>query len=364
MTCVVGAIGKPGVLLAGDAQWSTDASHRIGSEPKAFQLSDLLAIAYCGSGRLGQILSYHLTDSLEDPPLGMDEHYWAVREFVPYLRDVTQAHGHLHILEETRSRSSASRRSCSPRGSGSSRSRRTSRSTSTLRRTRRSAPASAKRSACSATSSTTRRRRRRGPASRRSRGRRSLRPRSSTTSSAARSRQCGRSSTARPRRPWRARSSGDEAQPCAARPIGEQTAASCPRPIVRRHGESEPRVGAARVQLAAAPADAVRHHELSPLPPLLRRRPQPQLRERPLHGDLRREVPGDPRQPLPGRRRLDGRTAARARLHLERGARHRAADQRADQGRPRRPDGEARLGDLAGEQDGRALDRGSPRGTS
>jgi 20S proteasome alpha/beta subunit len=101
MTCVVGAIGKPGVLLAGDAQWSGDASHRIGSEPKAFQLSDLLAIAYCGSGRLGQILTYHLTDSLEDPPIGMDEHYWAVREFVPYLRDVTHAHGHLHILEES-----------------------------------------------------------------------------------------------------------------------------------------------------------------------------------------------------------------------------------------------------------------------
>lgn len=100
MTCVVGAIGRRGVLLAGDAQWSSDWNHRIGVEPKVFQLSELLAIAYCGSGRLGQILTYHLTDSLEDPPLGMDEHYWAVREFVPYLRDVTEAHGHLHILEE------------------------------------------------------------------------------------------------------------------------------------------------------------------------------------------------------------------------------------------------------------------------
>jgi 20S proteasome alpha/beta subunit len=100
VTCVVGVVGRKGVLLAGDAQWSTDWSHRVGAEPKVFQLSQVLAIAYCGSGRLGQILTYHLTDSLEDPPLGMDEHYWAVREFVPFLRDVTDAHGHLHIRED------------------------------------------------------------------------------------------------------------------------------------------------------------------------------------------------------------------------------------------------------------------------
>lgn len=100
MTCVVGAIAKDGVLLAGDAQWSDDWSHRVGAEPKTFALSDVLAIAYCGSGRLGQILTYWLGDVLEDPPLGMDEHYWAVREFVPLLRDVTHDHGHLHVLEE------------------------------------------------------------------------------------------------------------------------------------------------------------------------------------------------------------------------------------------------------------------------
>lgn len=101
MTCVVGVISRKGVLLAGDSQYSTDTTHRLSDEPKAFELSELLAIAYCGSGRLGQILSYHLTDSLEDPPLGMDEHYWTVREFIPYLRDVTHTHGHLHIREDT-----------------------------------------------------------------------------------------------------------------------------------------------------------------------------------------------------------------------------------------------------------------------
>jgi 20S proteasome alpha/beta subunit len=100
VTCVVGVVGAGGVLLAGDAQWSDDRTHRIGSEPKVFELFEVLAIAYCGSGRLGQILTYHLTDSLEEPSLVMDEHYWAVREFIPYLRTVTQDHGHLHIRGE------------------------------------------------------------------------------------------------------------------------------------------------------------------------------------------------------------------------------------------------------------------------
>lgn len=100
MTVVVGVVSDNGVLLAGDAQWSGENGHRLGVEPKVFQLSELLGIAYCGSGRLGQILTYHLTDSLEDPPLGMDEHYWSVREFVPYLRDITEEHGHLHVLFE------------------------------------------------------------------------------------------------------------------------------------------------------------------------------------------------------------------------------------------------------------------------
>jgi 20S proteasome alpha/beta subunit len=102
VTCVVGVVGATGVLLAGDAQWSDDRTHRIGYEPKVFIIPgiDTLGIAYCGSGRLGQILTYHMSDSLEEPSLVMDEHYWAVREFIPYLRTVTQDHGFLHILEE------------------------------------------------------------------------------------------------------------------------------------------------------------------------------------------------------------------------------------------------------------------------
>jgi 20S proteasome alpha/beta subunit len=96
MTCVVGVRGRRGVLLAGDTQISTDTTKRLIKQPKTFQLSDLLAIAYCGSGRLGQILTFHL-EELDDPPLGRDEERWVVRDFIPFLRDVTEQAGHLHI---------------------------------------------------------------------------------------------------------------------------------------------------------------------------------------------------------------------------------------------------------------------------
>lgn len=96
MTCVVGVVGRKGVLLAGDSQVSWDNAKRMDKEPKVFQLSDVLAIAYCGSGRLGQLLTYHM-EALEDPPLGRDEHRWAVREFIPFLRGVAEEQGHLHI---------------------------------------------------------------------------------------------------------------------------------------------------------------------------------------------------------------------------------------------------------------------------
>jgi 20S proteasome alpha/beta subunit len=104
LTVVVGVKHKTGVLLAADAQWSWANDNRMAdlSQPKVHELFETLAIGYCGSGRFGQILTYHLTDSLEDPFLpreGRDMQYWAVREFIPYLRDVTSHHGHLHILE-------------------------------------------------------------------------------------------------------------------------------------------------------------------------------------------------------------------------------------------------------------------------
>jgi hypothetical protein len=97
MTCIVGLVGEKGVLIAGDAQGSTEWTKREDVSPKVFQLSDVLAVGYCGSGRFGQILQHHLMDSLDDPPLGMDEHRWIVRDFIPYIRQLMEDHGHLHI---------------------------------------------------------------------------------------------------------------------------------------------------------------------------------------------------------------------------------------------------------------------------
>lgn len=84
------------MLLAGDSQYSTYNGHRQARDAKVVALSEVLAVAYCGSGRLGQLLTYHM-DELDDPPLGRDEHRWAVKEFIPYLRGVAGEHGHLHI---------------------------------------------------------------------------------------------------------------------------------------------------------------------------------------------------------------------------------------------------------------------------
>lgn len=99
MTVVVGIRGKRGVLLAGDSQFSTPWSNRKMVDSKVFALSPVLAAAYCGSARLGNILTYHL-DALDDPPLGRDEHRWTVREFIPFLREVASEHGHLHVRHE------------------------------------------------------------------------------------------------------------------------------------------------------------------------------------------------------------------------------------------------------------------------
>lgn len=99
MTCIVGLVGKKGVLLAGDAQASTDWVKREDTQSKVFQLSDVLAVGYCGSGRFGQILQYHVMEGLEEPSLMLDEHKWVVKEFIPHLRHVTDVHGHLHIYE-------------------------------------------------------------------------------------------------------------------------------------------------------------------------------------------------------------------------------------------------------------------------
>jgi len=96
VTCVVGVRTKKGVLLAGDQQMSWENGNRMSRDAKTIQLSEILAVAYCGSGRLGQVLQYHL-DELDDPPVGRDEQRWAVKHFVPYLRGVLAETGHLVV---------------------------------------------------------------------------------------------------------------------------------------------------------------------------------------------------------------------------------------------------------------------------
>lgn len=99
LTCIVGLVGPNGVLIAGDAQFSTLHTQRMDSGSKVFSIFDTVVAGYCGSGRFGEILEYHL-DGLEEPPIQMDERRWVIRELIPFLRDVLSAHGHLHIMEE------------------------------------------------------------------------------------------------------------------------------------------------------------------------------------------------------------------------------------------------------------------------
>lgn len=96
MTVIVGLVGKKGVFIAGDSQTSTEWIKRNDAGSKTGTLMDTVVYGYCGSGRFGQLLEYHM-EHLDPPPLGMDEARWVVRDFIPYLRDVTEDHGHLHV---------------------------------------------------------------------------------------------------------------------------------------------------------------------------------------------------------------------------------------------------------------------------
>lgn len=103
MTVNVGVIGENGVLLAADSQSSGDNSIRMRREPKTFQLAETIALACCGSGRFGQVVTTWLDDYLEEPypPLMADEGTWVKRVFIPALTECLEDHGHLHRYEET-----------------------------------------------------------------------------------------------------------------------------------------------------------------------------------------------------------------------------------------------------------------------
>jgi 20S proteasome alpha/beta subunit len=101
VTCVVGIRKqKGGVLLVGDSQSSTTWIKRQDTGTKVFLIDDTCGVAYCGSGRFGQILQFWISESVDPPPLGKDLRRWLVREFIEELRNETQARGHLHIYEE------------------------------------------------------------------------------------------------------------------------------------------------------------------------------------------------------------------------------------------------------------------------
>lgn len=96
MTVVVGLRGPNGCVLAGDSAGTIPGwgDQRERKDAKVFSLSDTVAIAYCGSYRLGQVLRHNLT--LPDLPLDTDPHEWAVKKLIPDARKALKEHGILH----------------------------------------------------------------------------------------------------------------------------------------------------------------------------------------------------------------------------------------------------------------------------
>lgn len=102
MTAIVGVVSESGALLAADSQATGANSIRMLRESKTFQFTETIAVACCGSGRFGQLVTTWLDDYLEEPypPLGADEEVWAKRVFIPALVACLDEHGFLHRYEE------------------------------------------------------------------------------------------------------------------------------------------------------------------------------------------------------------------------------------------------------------------------
>lgn len=97
MTCVVGVTGKSGVLLAADAMLSDLHRSQNLKAPKVVSISETLAVGYCGSLRLGNLLTYYLAEEIDNPPLGVDELRWATRTLIPELRNIVIEHGVMRV---------------------------------------------------------------------------------------------------------------------------------------------------------------------------------------------------------------------------------------------------------------------------
>jgi hypothetical protein len=94
MTCIVGVVTRgKGVVLGGDSLGSSGWDGTERKDPKVFRLSREVACGFTSSYRMGQILRYHVTL----PPLGKDEYAWAVRDFIPQIREAFKEHGYTKV---------------------------------------------------------------------------------------------------------------------------------------------------------------------------------------------------------------------------------------------------------------------------
>jgi ATP-dependent protease HslVU (ClpYQ) peptidase subunit len=93
MTCIAGVKTEGGVLLAGDSLGSDGESGTSYLAPKVFRLSAQVAAGFTSSFRMGQLLEHNL----ELPVLHGDERAWAIKDFVPALRELFEEHGYSKI---------------------------------------------------------------------------------------------------------------------------------------------------------------------------------------------------------------------------------------------------------------------------
>jgi hypothetical protein len=97
VTVVVGIRGENGCLLAGDVMGSNYyGDQRRRQDVKTFTLSETVAIAYCGSYRLGQLIRFM---QLPELPLGKDEYEWAVTWFIPAVRRTLKSGGYMEVAD-------------------------------------------------------------------------------------------------------------------------------------------------------------------------------------------------------------------------------------------------------------------------
>jgi 20S proteasome alpha/beta subunit len=100
VTAIVGVKYRNGVVLAADSQATGyGGSKRERIDSKIIQFSDTVAMAGCGSPRVGQALEFGL-EHFDGPYIGQDEYRWAVKELVPQMIHILDVSGTLAIFHE------------------------------------------------------------------------------------------------------------------------------------------------------------------------------------------------------------------------------------------------------------------------